>query len=373
MSAMPTPGDSQALLIRRVQVATYRVPTDEPESDGTFEWNHTDVVVVQVEGGGATGLGLTYASTGTAAFVDDILRPELEGHGFASVEQAWSAMHRKLRNAAVPGAGSMAIAAVDIALWDLRAKLLGVALVDLWGAVRDGVAVYGSGGFTSYSERELCAQLTRWADLGLANVKMKVGRDPDADLKRVGAVREAIGPEVGLFVDANGAYGRKQALDLGQRFADLAHITWFEEPRPSTDLDGLRMLRERAPAGQDIAAGEYGDTLGYFRAMLEAEAVDCLQADVTRCGGFTGFRKVGALCEAFEVPLSAHCAPQLHCHVGATVAPLRHVEYFHDHVRIDQMLFDGLAPLEAGRLQPVRGRPGHGLILKPQDAARYRL
>jgi L-alanine-DL-glutamate epimerase-like enolase superfamily enzyme len=359
--------------ITALEVATFRVPTDQPESDGTLEWNHTDVVTVHVHAGGQVGLGWTYASNASAALIDGILRETIAGRNPTEIETLWQAMRQRLRNAGLPGAGSMAIAAVDIALWDLTARLREAALVDLLSPVRDAVPLYGSGGFTSYSEARLCQQLSGWAEQGLASVKMKVGRDPEADPGRVAAARRAVPETVELFVDANGAYSRKQALEMAEHFAGQSRVRWFEEPRPSTDLDGLRLLRDRAPAGMDIAAGEYGDTLDYFHRMLESQAVDCLQADVTRCGGYTGFFKVGALCEAFAVPLSAHCAPQLHAHVGCAVVPLRHVEYFHDHVRIDSLLFEGALPVEAGKLRPDRSRPGHGMALKRDDAEKYRI
>ena len=263
----------------------------------------------------------------------------------------------------------MAIAAVDNALWDLKAKLLGLPLVTLLGAVRESVPVYGSGGFTSYTDTQLREQLGGWVGAGIARVKMKVGREPGRDPARVRVAREAIG-DAQLFVDANGAYGRKQALALAQVFADLG-VTWFEEPVSSDDLDGLRLLRDRAPAGMDIAAGEYGYDLIYFRRMLEAGAVDVLQADATRCAGITGFMRAAALCEAFELPLSAHCAPSLHAHPGCAATPLRHIEYFHDHVRIERMLFDGALTPEHGALRPDLSRPGLGLEFKRADAARY--
>ncbi|HVZ36303.1 MAG TPA: enolase C-terminal domain-like protein [Polyangiaceae bacterium] len=357
--------------IEVLDVATYQVPTDRPESDGTLEWDHTDVVVVHVRAGKAAGLGWSYAPRAAARLIEDVLKPVLLGRSLFDIRGSFLAMVQRLRNAGVPGAGMMAISAVDVALWDLKARWLGLPLVDLFGKVRSDVPIYGSGGFTSYTEHQLCEQLAGWATRGIRRVKMKVGREPARDPERVARAREAVGPAVELFVDANGAYSRKQALALAQRFSELG-VSWFEEPRPSSDLAGLRALRRRAPAGMDIAAGEYGDTAGYFRHMLEADAVDCLQADLTRCGGYSGLLQVAALCEAFELPLSAHCAPQLHAHIGCALASLRHVEYFHDHVRIAGLLFDGALPAEDGRLRPDRSRPGHGMALKSADAARYR-
>jgi L-alanine-DL-glutamate epimerase-like enolase superfamily enzyme len=359
--------------VQTIDVATYRVPTDRPESDGTLKWDHTDVVVVHVTAGGMTGLGWSYASPAAAAFASSILKPVVTGESAMSIEGAWHKMVHQLRNAGVPGAGLMAVAAIDIALWDLKAKLLDLSLVDLFGSVRDAVPIYGSGGFTSYTEKELAEQLGGWAADGIGRVKMKVGRDAAADIHRVKTARKAIGDDVKLFVDANGGYTRKQALAMAEIFSHEEQVTWFEEPRPSDDLEGLHLLRDRAPAGMDIAAGEYGDTTGYFKTMLAASAVDCLQADATRCGGYTGFLKVAALCDAFQMPLSAHCAPQLHAHVGCAVQCLRHVEFFHDHTRIDKMLFDGSLAQQNGTLCPNRTLPGHGMTFKPADGDQYRV
>ena len=358
-------------LIEGLEVNTYRVPTEEPESDGTLKWDHTDIAVVHATAAGSVGLGWSYAAKGAANLVDQILRDSIVGLCALSPEGAWTAMNRSLRNVGVPGAGSMAVAAVDVALWDLKAKLLGLPLIDLFGAVREGVEIYGSGGFTSYSEERLAHQMGNWADQGIRRVKMKVGREPFADPRRVRIARQAIGPSVELFVDANGAYSRKEALAMAVRLASESNVSWFEEPRPSNDLEGLRLLRDCGPGGMDIAAGEYGDTPLYFRRMVQSGAVDCLQADVTRCGGYTGFLKVAALCEAFQMPLSAHCAPQLLAHIGCAVEPLRHVEYFYDHYRIDRILFEGVLEPQNGNLIPDRSRPGHGMTFKTTDARRY--
>lgn len=264
----------------------------------------------------------------------------------------------------------MAIAAVDNALWDLKARLLGLPLVTLLGAVRDCIPAYGSGGFTSYSIPQLKKQLGGWAAEGISRVKMKIGRHPDQDVARVRAAREALGPDAELFVDANGAYSRKEALAMAEAFARFG-VTWFEEPVSSDDLEGLRLLRDRGPAGMAIAAGEYGYDLPYFERMLDAGAVDVLQADATRCAGITGFLQVSALCAARSMPLSAHTGPSLHTHPCCALTQAVHVEYFHDHARIEQMLFDGARTPVKGVLKPDLSRPGLGLELKRADAAKY--
>jgi L-alanine-DL-glutamate epimerase-like enolase superfamily enzyme len=355
-----------AVPVERVRASAYTVPTDAPEADGTISWESTTLVLVEVEAGGERGLGFAYAGAAAAEVVERVLAEVVRGRDALAVPGAWEAMRRAVRNLGRPGLVSSAIAAVDFALWDLKARLLGVALVDLLGAVRDGIPVYGSGGFTSYSPDRLQAQLAGWVEEGITMVKMKIGTHPADDLERVSAAREAIGGAA-LFVDANGAYERKQALAFAEAFAELG-VVWFEEPVSSDDLEGLRLLRDRAPAGMQIAAGEYGYDLVYFERMLDAGAVDCLQVDGTRCGGPTEFMRAGALCAARSLPLSAHTAPSLHMHLCCALAPARHVEYFHDHVRIERMLFDGAPEPVGGVLFPDRSRPGLGLELKRADA-----
>jgi L-alanine-DL-glutamate epimerase-like enolase superfamily enzyme len=357
--------------IEQLDVSAFIVPTDSPEADGTLTWDKTTLVVVEATGAGIRSLGYTYADTATALLIKDFLTPVVIGRDVMAVPGTWAAMVHAIRNLGRPGIVSMAIAAVDSALWDLKARLLDLPLVTLLGAVREGVPVYGSGGFTSYSPGQLQEQLGGWVGEGISRVKMKVGAHPSDDLDRVRAVREAIGPGTELFVDGNGAYSHKEALSFAEKFHADYGVSWFEEPVPSDDLEGLRLLRDCGPSGMDIAAGEYGYDLPYFRRMLEAGAVDVLQADASRCGGITGFLRATVLCEANLIPLSAHCAPSLHVHPCCAVTPVRHVEYFHDHVRIEHMLFDGaLSPVE-GELRPDLSRPGLGLELKRSDAARF--
>ena len=355
-----------------VRAVAYRVPTERPESDGTLEWDAVTVVVAEVDAGGHTGLGYTYTDAAAAALITGTLADSVRDRDALATNRAWWAMVHAIRNLGWPGLSATAISAVDVALWDLKAKLLGVCLADLLGRAREAVPIYGSGGLTSYSQRQLCQQLADWVAQGIPRVKMKVGREPDADPARVHAAREAIGDDAELFVDANGAYSRPQALALAEAYQQ-AGVTWFEEPVSSNDLDGLRHLRCRAPAGMAITAGEYGYDPGYFRHMLDAEAVDVLQADVTRACGVTGLQAVGALCVAYEVPFSAHCAPQIHAHAGCAIGPLRHCEYFHTHARAENLLFDGVLAPADGVLTPDPTRPGLGIELKAADAERYRV
>ncbi|MGH9716650.1 MAG: enolase C-terminal domain-like protein [Candidatus Acidiferrales bacterium] len=353
-----------------VEVSAYTVPTDFPESDGTIEWKKTTIVIAEANCGKAAGMGYTYADASTAKLISSHLKDVVEGRDAMDVAGSWLAMIQSVRNLGQRGIASMAISAVDVALWDLKAKLLGLPLVKLIGGVRSGIPVYGSGGFTSYSLDQIRSQLSGWTRSGIRMVKMKVGRKPEDDPRRVRAAREAIGENPELFVDANGAYNRKQALALAFQFRELG-VTWFEEPVSSDDLEGLRLMRDRGPAGMAIAAGEYGYYAGYFRRMLEAGAVDVLQADATRCGGVTGFLQASALCTAHSMQISAHTAPALHAHLCCAALNAIHLEYFHDHVRIENMLFDGVQQPRNGELVPDVSRPGLGVSLKRNDAKRF--
>jgi len=353
-----------------IHVAPYTIPTDFPESDGTLKWDRTTLVLVEASGGGQRGIGYTYADESTAVLIHSLLSKIVTGMDAMSPPDAYEAMWRRIRNLGRPGICSMAISAVDCALWDLKARLLDLPLVTLLGQVREGAAVYGSGGFTSYSDGQLADQLSGWAERGIHSVKMKIGRDADRDVERVRVARDAVGPRIELFVDANGAYSRKQAIDQAELFSEY-DVRWFEEPVSADDLDGLRLLRDRVPAPMQIAAGEYGYDIFYFRRLLQAGAVDVQQADVSRCGGITAFLQVAALCQAHNVPLSGHTAPALHTPVGCCVPMFKNLEYFHDHVRIEHMFFDGLPALVEGELRPDLSRSGNGLELRRADAKKF--
>ncbi|MEU0302998.1 enolase C-terminal domain-like protein [Streptomyces sp. NPDC006175] len=363
-------------VIDGVEAAAYTVPTDAPEGDGTLAWQSTTLVLVRVRSGATTGLGWTYGAAATAQVVRQELAGLVSGRSAWDVPAANEAMSRAVRNTGRPGLVAGALSAVDIALWDLKARLLGLPLVRLLGASRSDVPVYGSGGFTPYDDAQQDRQLRTWVEgQGIPRVKIKTGeswgRAEHRDRDRIARARRSIGARTELYVDANGAYTRKQAVRLGVFLADQ-DVTWFEEPVSSDDLTGLAQIRAAVTA--DVAAGEYGYALPYFRQLLDAGAVDCPQADATRCGGITVWLRAAALAEAAGLEISGHCAPHVHAHVAAAVPNLRHLEWFHDHVRVEQLLFDGVLDPAGGAVSPGgSGAPGLGLTFRTEAAERYRV
>jgi L-alanine-DL-glutamate epimerase-like enolase superfamily enzyme len=358
--------------IEHLETRVFKLPTDFPESDGTLEWDSTTLILVKLRAGNISGFGYTYGHECGAPLIREKLFPVVRNSDPMNIGEIWEKMNASVRNLGKRGIAATAIGAVDVALWDLKARLLDLPLVKLLGPVREKIPVYGSGGFTSYSEQILCQQLGNWADEGISMVKMKVGRQPADDPIRVGWARTAVGDTVSLFVDANGAYSPKQALMLAEKFSEQK-VSWFEEPVSSNDLAGLRFVREHSPLTMEISAGEYNFDLLQARQMLEAQAVDVLQADATRCG-VTGFLQMADLCEAFGTPLSSHTAPALHAHLCCVAPRARHAEYFHDHVRIEQLFFDGATSRHKnGFLQPDLSQPGLGLEFKAKDAAKFEI
>ncbi len=350
-----------------VTAEVYEVPTDRPEADGTLAWSKTTLVLARVTGGGAAGLGYTYASGACKPLIEGELAAAVAGVCTLDTGAAWLAMARAVRNLGRPGLVSCAISAVDAALWDLKATLLDVPLSRLLGLVWEEVPVYGSGGFTTYDEPAARAQLERWTgDLRIPRVKIKIGESwgtaPSRDLARVAFARSVIGPDAELYVDANGGYSCKQAaVRIARAMADC-QVSWFEEPVSSDDLDGLREVRDQVDPY--VTAGEYGYDLPYFARMVGAQAVDCLQVDVTRCGAASP----SSSCAPPPWPRPAACrsprtARRRTCiaHVCAAVPNLRHLEYFHDHARIERLFFDGALDPSGGALRPGTLHVGHGL------------
>ena len=222
-------------------------------------------------------------------------------------------------------------------------------------------------------EEQLREQLRGWVGQGIPRVKLKIGESWGTavrrDLDRVALARRVVGPDVEVFVDANGGYDAQQAVRVARRLDELA-VTWFEEPVSSDDHVGLRRVRESADA--DVTAGEYGDSLAYFAHLLAADTVDCVQVDVTRCGGYTEWRRIAALAASYGLEVSGHCAPSLHAAVAMATPGLRHLEWFSDHVRIERRFLDGFPAPDGGVIVPPDG-PGHGLTVRETDLARYRV
>jgi L-alanine-DL-glutamate epimerase-like enolase superfamily enzyme len=358
--------------IRRVTARAFEVPTDQPEADGTLAWDKTTIVVVEIEAGGATGLGYTYADASLVPLIAGKLASVVAGRDAFDIAAIGEALWRGVRNLGRSGLAATAISAIDIALWDLKAKLLDLPLATLLGRRRERVPIYGSGGFTTYSDDALRHQLASWVESdGCRWVKMKIGSEPEYDPLRVEVARRAIG-DAGLFVDANGAFTAQRAVALAQRIA-AQRVTWFEEPVTSDNPDGLAFVRRHAPTGMEIAAGEYGYTLDDFARLLDGPSIDVMQADATRCGGVSGFLQAAALAEMRHLDLSGHCAPAAHRHVASAAPRLRHLEWFHDHVRIEHLFFDGAPNPKDGAIAPDLSAPGLGLRLKERDVERFRV
>jgi L-alanine-DL-glutamate epimerase-like enolase superfamily enzyme len=359
--------------VTSVEAATYVIPTDAPEADGTLAWTETAMVVAHVKGGGRAGVGWSYASPAAQAVITGMLAGAVTGRSALDVAGSSEAMARAVRNVGREGIAATAISAVDIALWDLKAAILGCPLAGLIGRARDSVPVYGSGGFTSYADDRTRDQLSGWVhEQRIPRVKIKIGEswgtNEGRDLHRVELARSVIG-DAELYVDANGGYGTGQAVRMASLMADF-DVRWFEEPVSSQDTRGLALIRTQVLP--DVAAGEYSWTLADSQRLISAGAVDCLQLDVTRCGGITGFIQAAGLAAASNLQVSGHCAPNLHARVGVCVPNLRHLEYFHDHQRIERELFDGALDPEGGELTPDPSRCGLGLELRAADAEKYR-
>ena len=363
----------QAAVVTACDTAVYRVPTELPEADGTAAWSQSTIVVVSLHADGLVGIGYTYGPGAVAAVIDDLLRPIVVGSNVLHVGRVWVEMQHAVRNATRAGIAGYAISAVDVALWDLKAKALGLSLVDLLGGVRDDVAVYGSGGFTTFDPTQLGRQLRSWARARIPRVKIKIaedwGRHESRDLERIAYARSLIGLDAELYVDANGGYDVKQAVRV-MGACEESRVTWFEEPVSSDDLAGLARVRGQVTA--DVTAGEYGTDVAYFERMCASGAVDCLQIDATRCGGYSEWLRAAAVAAAHHLEVSAHCAPHLHAPVAAATPNIRHIEWFSDHVRVEELVFSGCLDPDGGTVRPDRGVLGHGLHVRG-GAERYRV
>ncbi|NYI04097.1 enolase C-terminal domain-like protein [Allostreptomyces psammosilenae] len=361
--------------VERVEARAYAVPTEAPEAGGVPDRAGGELVVVLVRADDAVGTGWSHAPAAARAVVEDLLAGEVVERGVLDIPALHQRMRHRLRDAGGVGLGARALSAVDVALWDLKAQLLGLPLVGLLGAARPEVPVYASGGPPGWSDDRLRELVRGWTvERGVPRVKIRIGEADGTrerrDLERVEVARVAAGRDGELLVDARGAYRRGQAVRMGRRLAD-AGVTWFEEPVDPDDLAGLRAVREATTP--DTAAGGHGWDLPHLARLCAGEAVDCLPVDATRCGGPTVWLRAAAVAQAHGLAVSGHAAPNLHAHLAAAVPNLEHVEWSDGHDRVERTLLLGTLDPSGGAVRPgADGAPGHGMELRP-DADRYQV
>lgn len=365
MTGLP-PTATLGAAISGVRLSLYRVPLDAPVSDAKVATGRqhplgdVDVLVARITSDdGLEGLGFAYSKRagGPALFAHARqLAPLLIGQDPLDTGRIWERLLWAGASVGRQGVAAQAIAAVDIALWDRKAKLAGISLAKLLGRYRSSIRCYDTGGgFLSASTDAVVRSAGAALERGIGGIKVKVGGDPREDIGRVRAVRAAIGDRTPLMVDANQQWDRSTARSVGRRLAEL-DLTWIEEPLDAYDIAGHASLRQALDT--PIASGEMLGAVGDIRRFLEADALDVVQPDAPRLGGITPFRRVMELADEHAVTVAPHFATEIHVHLAAAQPKEGWVEWF-----------DWLAPLWVERLELRAGRvlvpdrPGIGLTL----------
>ncbi|HLI28995.1 MAG TPA: mandelate racemase/muconate lactonizing enzyme family protein [Chloroflexota bacterium] len=352
-----------AQLLRFPMLASHR---DQPDAQ-------MEVLLVTAHAGEHWGLGLTFTvqpggGLAVRALVDHVLRPLVVGQHAYHTERLWAAMYQATHRLG-RGIAALAIAAIDMALWDLKARAAGVPLADYLGGYRDRVPAYGSGRSShQFAVDELVAQARAQCAEGLAGVKIRIGARPLAeDLARVRAVREALGPAARLMVDANERYTLSDALWLAPRLAELG-VYWFEEPLDAEHVDAYAVLARQSPV--PIAVGEHLQSRHAFAAYARQGAAHILQPDVAMLGGVTEFLKIAAVADAAGLPIAPHFLHQFHIHLAAAIPNSLVVEHF---PALDFLFLpEERCEVRAGDMLVPR-RPGFGLTPRPEVVAEYRV
>ena len=321
---------------------------------------------------GLEGLGIGQASPGVRQVVESGLRGVLIGEDPFNIEKLWRDMFRQVRGYGRKGVAFCGVSAVDIALWDLKAKALGLPLYRLLGPCVESVPVYGSGGWTNLGERELLDEMTSYIDRGIRRVKMKVGKDfgqsEREDIQRVAAVRSAIGYDAALYVDANNGYYAKQAIYMAREFEQY-QVGWLEEPVLADDIPGLAQVRVATTI--PVAAGEHEYTKYGFRELIAGGGVDIAQPDVGRVGGITEWMKVAHLADAFNLPVAPHSFQLVHLHLACATPNLKVVEYLGIAEENDRGWYTDFPEPKDGAWSPYPDRPGLGLELDPYAVEKW--
>lgn len=304
--------------------------------------------------------------------IERALKPILLNQDPLCIEKLWDDMFWRVRGYGRKGVAFCAISAVDIALWDLKAKLFGVPLYRLLGPYTDRVPIYGSGGWTSFSEEELVREQTGYVERGIPRVKMKVAKDfgksEAEDIRRLKAVRKAVGDEVEIYVDANNGYYAKQAIGMAKHLADY-DVKWFEEPVLADDIAGLAAIARAISI--PVATGEHEYTRYGFKELIAQGGADIVQPDVGRVGGISEWMKVAHLAQAFNLPIAPHAVQLVHLHVACCIPNLKVVEYLGTVEEGDKLWYTEFPEPRDGYWSPYPDRPGLGLELSPEAIRKY--
>ena len=321
---------------------------------------------------GTEGLGIGQGSPGVRQVVEDGLKDVLIGRDPLDLERLWSDMFWRVRGYGRKGIAFCAMSAVDIGLWDLKAKALGLPLYKLLGPYAESVPIYGSGGWTDMTVDELIEQARGFIEQGTDRVKIKVGKDfgkaEREDIERVAAVREAVGDDVALYIDANGAYYPKQAVYMAREF-EQHQVGWFEEPVLADDIAGLAEVRRAINI--PVATGEQEYTKYGFKALLSGGGADIVQPDVGRVGGVTEWMKVAHMADAFGLQVAPHAMQQVHLHLACATPNLKLVERLDVETEGDAIWYTEVPQPKDGMWSPFRDKPGLGLELDPYAVERW--
>lgn len=323
---------------------------------------------------GLEGLGISAGHSAVQAVVEHTLKDVLIGQDPFDVEKLWNLMFWHVRGFGRKGVAFCAISALDIALWDLKAKALGLPLYKLLGPYTDSVPVYGSGGWTNFDESQLVEEQLGYVERGFRRIKMKVGKDfgtrEDEDVKRLATVRKAVGDDVEIYVDANNGYYAKQAIRMSKVFEEF-DVKWLEEPVLADDVEGLAAVARATTI--PVATGEHEYTKFGFKDLIARGGADIVQPDVGRVGGVTEWLKVAHLAHAFNLPVAPHSYQLIHLHVACATPNLKVVEYLGAVEQSDRVWYAEFAEPVNGMWSPDPTKLGLGLELNPDTVARNRV
>jgi len=359
--------------ITGIETRLYRIPPAVQIEDSIQRISHWECIVSTVTtDAGFTGTGFAYTlgigGTAVRELVDTYLTPFILGHDPMEVERIWTRCWWEVHALGSAGMTRFALAAIDIALWDILAKHAGVPLYRLLGGSRDRIAAYGSGINMHLDGEPLLDQMRGFLARGYRAVKMKVGRDdPEKDVQRVASVRRVIGPSVRLMLDANQKWTAAEAI---RRVTLLRPFDpfWLEEPLLADDRAGHVHVRQAT--GVPIAVGETLYTRYEFADYMRAGAVDVVQADIPRVGGFTEWMKIARLAESFNLPVAPHFMMELSVHALCAVPNGLILEDLQGGSLTDLGLLAEPIRVENGEMVPP-ARPGHGIVFDPAALSRY--